>query len=264
MTHALPSQLYLWDKRTLYLGPLFEPIELSQGAATLTIALSGCIEFKTPDMNQSIQCKSLLLPAGFDISINTFDSVVANCNLDAVGADWNALNKRANHHVGAIGYNLDCEEHFQNGLREIYHQQMTSDDAYEQLEMLMDHVFSQLNQPYKIDERISKVIELIKEKVDDNVSVEDLASAVNLSVPRLVQLFKLQTGVPIRRYRQWHRLYTTSIKMGLGYNLTEAALAAGFSDSAHFTNTFKSMLGMKPSTILAQPNQIRINIPAVS
>lgn len=89
---------------------------------------------------------------------------------------------------------------------------MTSDDAYKQLEILMDHVFSQLNQPYKIDKRISKAIELIKEKVDDNVSVEDLASAVNLSVPRLVQLFKLQTGVPIRRYRQWHRFYHHQIR----------------------------------------------------
>ena len=261
MNDVLPSQLYLWDKRTLYIGPLSEPIELSQGAATLTIALNGPIEFKTPEMDQPIQCESLLLPAGFDISVNTFDTIVANCNLDPVGADWNALNQRVQNHAGKIGYNLDCQFLFQNGFQSLYEKQLEQVAAYEVLEDLLNHAFNQLSEPYKVDERISKVIEIIKQRVDDNISVEDLAEEINLSVPRLVQLFKLQTGVPIRRYRQWHRLYTTAVKMGQGYNLTEAAIAAGFSDSAHFTNTFRNMLGMKPSVILAQPNQIKLNIP---
>ena len=261
MNSTFPSQLYLWDKRTLYIGPLTEPIELSQGAATLTVSLTGPIEFQTPEMNQPIQCQSLLLPPGFDISVNTNDAIIANCNLDPVGADWNALHQLMNKHEGKLAYELSCQDQFRRGYEEIYQHQLSYEGAYEKLESLLNIAFEELSSPHKVDPRISSVIESIKQTVDDNVSVDALAENVNLSVPRLVQLFKQQTGVPIRRYRQWHRLFTTAVKMGQGYNLTEAALAAGFSDSAHFTNTFRTMLGMKPSVILAQPNQIRINIP---
>lgn len=261
MNQSFPSQLYLWDKRTLYIGPLSEPIELSQGAATLTVSLTGPIEFKTPEMDHSIRCTSILLPPGFDISVNTHDAIIANCNLDPVGADWNALNQVMKDHIGEIGYNLNCEQAFRDQYLDIYQQQLSYEHAYKKLEELLSLAFDQLAEPHKVDPRIASVIEIIKQRVDDNVSVESLAQDVSLSVPRLVQLFKQQTGVPIRRYRQWHRLFTTAVKMGQGYNLTEAALAAGFSDSAHFTNTFRAMLGMKPSAILSQPNQIRINIP---
>ncbi len=36
-----------------------------------------------------------------------------------------------------------------------------------------------------------------------------------------------------------------------GETLTNAAIAAGFTDSAHFSHTFRMTLGMTPSDILA-------------
>jgi len=104
-------------------------------------------------------------------------------------------------------------------------------------------------------------VEHIKQTVDDNLSVEDLASLVNLSVPRLVQLFKQQTGVPMRRFRLWHRLYVTAVKMGKGESLTQAAISAGFTDSSHFSHTFRDMLGMSPTAVFAQPNELKIMVP---
>jgi AraC-like DNA-binding protein len=65
----------------------------------------------------------------------------------------------------------------------------------------------------------------------------------------------------MRRYRLWHRLFVTAVKMGTGGNLTEAAMDAGFTDSAHFSHTFKAMFGMAPTTILLQPNSLKIIIP---
>lgn len=113
-----------------------------------------------------------------------------------------------------------------------------------------------------IDPRIVRVIALIKSAPNDNHPIEQLATAVNLSVPRLVQLFKQQIGVPIRRYRQWHRLYVTAVRVARGCSLTEAALQAGFTDSSHFSHTFCSILGMKPSVILSQMHRIRLYAPA--
>jgi AraC-like DNA-binding protein len=138
--------------------------------------------------------------------------------------------------------------------------QLDSAAAYDLLNDLLERRFSQFYPNHAIDGRVAKVVEKIKQTVDDNLSADDLANLVNLSVPRLVQVFKKQTGVPIRRYRLWHRLFVTAVRMGEGDSLTEAALVAGFTDSAHFSHTFKAMLGMTPSTILLQPNTINIVI----
>lgn len=255
---TLPSILYLWDKRTLYIGPLFEPLDLSQGAATLVLALDKPIAFKVEGMSRFMETRSLLLPAGLKIQIDTGDAIVANCNLDAMGLDFFALSDLMKDHFGKVLYNLRRESEFILECRAIYRSDMSSMEAYEHV----DRLWSEEKRPgYSIDSRIEKVVSLIKQTVDDNLSVEDLANAVNLSVPRLVQLFKCQTGVPIRRYRLWHRLYITALRMGHGESLTDAAIAAGFTDSSHCSHTFRSMLGIKPSLILSQPNGIRIVPP---
>ena len=255
-----PSLLYLWDKRTLYIGPLFEPLDLSQGAATLVLALDKPISFLEKGQSKSIECRSLLLPAGLSVAIDTQDAIVANCNLDALGADFSALSDRMQCRQGKVAWQLNNEPDVIVRLMEMYANQMSSQAAYE----LLDQVLSpKLESEYAVDQRVVNVINLIKQTIDSNLSVEDLATEVNLSVPRLVQLFKQQTGIPIRRYRLWHRLYVTSVKMGQGYNLTDAAIAAGFTDSSHCSHTFRSMLGLKPSLILSQPNKIRIITPHV-
>ena len=101
-------------------------------------------------------------------------------------------------------------------------------------------------------------MQLIKADVACNQSIEFLAEQVGLSVPRLTQLFRQKIGIPIRRYRQWHRLFVTSVGVARGMNLTDAAMAAGFTDSAHFSHTFRSIIGMSPSAALAQPRGIRL------
>ena len=257
MSKTFPSLLYLWDKRTLYIGPLFEPLDLSQGAATLVLALDKPIAFKAEGMTHFIESRSLLLPAGLKVTIDTKDAIVANCNLDAVGADFFALSNLMEGSLGDVLYNLQGEQAYIDLFQSVYRSNMSSQDVYE----CVDRLWLEEGSCYKVDQRIEKVIDMIKQTVDDNMSVEGLANAVNLSVPRLVQLFKQQTGVPIRRYRLWHRLYVTAVKMGSGESLTEAAMAAGFTDSSHCTHTFRSMLGMKPSLILSQPNKIRIVPP---
>ena len=254
----LPSLLYLWDKRTLYIGPLFEPLNLSQGAATLLVSLDKPISFKMKDDEESTECYSLLLPAGLTVSIDTGDAIIANCNLDPLGADFSGVTSLMQDKKGKISYNLSQYGDFKHGYTAMLEQQLESEPAYELLEDLLEKRFSQFYPNHAIDSRVAKVVDKIKLNFDDNQSVDDLASFVNLSVPRLVQIFKKQTGVPMRRYRLWHRLYVTAVRMGNGSSLTEAALIAGFTDSAHFSHTFKSMLGMSASTMLLQPNSIKI------
>jgi len=257
----LPSQLYLWDQRTLYIGPLSEPLQLSQGAATLVVSLDHPVAFKTPEMEQAFECNSLLLPPGMNITIDTQGGTIANCNLDPMGADWAALTEQMKNNEGVIGYTLKAESFFQEKYLSSYQGQMQTDDAYNVLNELIEYAKQRQKIPHKIDQRILSVVDTIKSNVDNNISIESLAEGINLSVPRLIQLFKIQTGIPVRRYRLWHRLFVTAINIGKGLSLTDAAVAAGFSDSAHFTNTFRAMLGMTPTSIILQPNSLRFNLP---
>src|SRR5690606_9488719 len=111
---------------------------------------------------------------------------------------------------------------------------------------------------YKSDPRVRRLVGLIQSEIGSNLSVEYLAEQVNLSVAGLTKLFKKQTGVPIRRYRQWHRLYVTATEIGKGKTLTEAAQSAGFVDLSHCIHTFNQMLGRKPSYYLQRPEEIKI------
>lgn len=256
---AFPSRLYLWDKRTLFVGPLCGPLVVSQGAATLVLALNRSITFKVKGMRNTVECRSLLLPAGLNIEIDVGDAIVANCNLDAVGADYFVLSNMMKNSSGGALFNHEEEEKYIRVGWKIYTSDMSSSKVYKYIDQLW--LAGNVDQ-YSVDHRIEEVIKLIKQTVDDNLSVEELARTVNLSVPRLVQLFKQQTGVPIRRYRLWHRLYVTAVLLGKGVSLTDSAIAAGFTDSSHCSHTFRTMLGIKPSQMLSQSNNIRLIPPS--
>ena len=137
--------------------------------------------------------------------------------------------------------------------RELLDEQATPAQAYALIEQLVGAAA-----PFKLDARISSVVALIKRDVANNLSARYLAAQVDLSEPRLSQLFKDTLGVPIRRYRQWHRLFVTAVGVTQGLSLTTAALEAGFTDSAHFSRTFRSILGMPPSAMLNPRGRMRM------
>lgn len=80
--------------------------------------------------------------------------------------------------------------------------------------------------------------------------LEDLARDAGLSASRFRHAFKEGTGVSLKRFRLWNRLGTAIALAAKGESLTQAALAAGFSSSAHFSSAFRSMFGNSPSDFL--------------
>lgn len=80
---------------------------------------------------------------------------------------------------------------------------------------------------------------------------ELLANCVSLSPSRFSHWFVEQTGLPLRSYVKWMRLMASLQHVATGTSLTEAAHAAGFSDAAHFSRTFRTLFGIDPSSALA-------------
>ncbi len=93
--------------------------------------------------------------------------------------------------------------------------------------------------------------ESLREHPDKPHALDQVARKANLSPSRFLHLFKAATGVPFRRYRMWVRMGAAVRSMTAGRSLTEAALAAGFASSSHFSTAFREMFGLSPSQLTA-------------
>ncbi len=107
--------------------------------------------------------------------------------------------------------------------------------------------------PVVPDGRITRVLKHLKslEELPEQIPIAELAQLVELSPDRFRHLFKEQLGLPVRRYLLWLRLRRAGLLLRDGITLTQAAHAAGFFDSAHFSRTFKEMFGDTPSFLLS-------------
>ena len=103
--------------------------------------------------------------------------------------------------------------------------------------------------PARPDARIVRAIAEIVRRIDQPVSLTDIADAVHMSAGRLRHLFVAETGIPFRPYVLWLRLQHALEQAIGGASWTEAAHAAAFADSAHLSRTFRRMFGMSPTAL---------------
>ena len=99
------------------------------------------------------------------------------------------------------------------------------------------------------DGRIEKALTYLLKNAERIVPVEEIANHSRLSPSRFLHLFKQETGITYRRSQLWNKL-TKSLSQLSEMSLTELAYANGFSDSAHFSRTFKENFGFSPRDFL--------------
>jgi AraC-like DNA-binding protein len=106
--------------------------------------------------------------------------------------------------------------------------------------------------PPSLDHRVKRVLRDLPNRLAEAeaVSLDAVAASVRLSPSRFLHLFTTSVGVPLRPYVLWLRLQCAAREMAGGRSVAEAAHAAGFSDAAHFSRTFRRMLGATPRQIL--------------
>jgi len=99
------------------------------------------------------------------------------------------------------------------------------------------------------DPRVRRILAWAPAQIRNPVSLADAARLVGLSSGRARHLFVEQTGLAFRTWLLWLRLQKAVEGYARGMTLTDAALDAGFSDSAHFSRTFRSMFGVTADSL---------------
>ena len=95
------------------------------------------------------------------------------------------------------------------------------------------------------DERIYKAIQYLEQNFERIVSLKEIANICFLSETRFLHLFKEKTNLNFRRYQRWNKLIK-SLPYLKEHSITETAHQFGFTDSSHYSRTFKETFGLTP------------------
>jgi AraC-like DNA-binding protein len=105
-------------------------------------------------------------------------------------------------------------------------------------------------EPAVLDPRVRRIVGWATDHLHRPVSLADAARLVGLSRSRARHLFVQETGLQFRTWLLWTRLTRAVGAYADGVSLTDAALNAGFADSAHFSRTFRSMFGITAASLV--------------
>ena len=99
------------------------------------------------------------------------------------------------------------------------------------------------------DPRIRSAMEYIRAQISRPIRCREVAEAVHLSQSRFSHLFKQQTGMTFAAYWIYQKIMSVYTGMVRGSSITDAALDAGFSSSAHFADVHRRLFGIPASRI---------------
>jgi AraC-like DNA-binding protein len=97
-------------------------------------------------------------------------------------------------------------------------------------------------------ERVDRVVGLLRRRLDDPPSLEEIGRAVGCSPFYLSRTFSREMGMTIPQYLRRIRIEKAAELLASGkYNVTEAALEVGYSSLSHFSQAFCQMMGCCPA-----------------
>ncbi|OMD98372.1 hypothetical protein BSK54_23170 [Paenibacillus odorifer] len=97
------------------------------------------------------------------------------------------------------------------------------------------------------NQEIFQVIQFMRERLEDEIQLTDLATMANMSQSHFIRIFKQQTGYTPHNYLIRLRIERSKFLIRSGkIGLKEIASQVGFADQGHFTRLFKRETGLTP------------------
>lgn len=100
------------------------------------------------------------------------------------------------------------------------------------------------------DEAVRAAIKHMEEKLDQSLSIDDVAKAIGCSRARLFGIFKQATGLTPNDYLQRMRVSKAAdMLQETKLSITEIAMLCGFNTSQYFSNVFRKYHNQTPSDV---------------
>lgn len=96
------------------------------------------------------------------------------------------------------------------------------------------------------DARVATVRELLDDRAEENVGLDELAAAAGVSRFHLIRVFQRRYGLTPFAYQRNRRIEKARAVLRSGKSIADAAAAAGFADQSHLGRSFRAVMGSTP------------------
>lgn len=103
---------------------------------------------------------------------------------------------------------------------------------------------------------VKSSIEYIKDSLDTNISLDELAKNSKLSKYHFLRVFKKQLGLTPHQYILTQRVHKAKELILNGEKLNYIPASVGFSDQSHFIRNFRKIYGYSPKELQKEDNFI--------
>ena len=102
-------------------------------------------------------------------------------------------------------------------------------------------------------EKLLRAVEYIRDQLDTDLTISEIAQAVYMSPYHFTRLFKESTGQSPHQYVVEARVRKAKELLTTGkFTISEAAYHVGFVDQSHLTRHFKRVFGLPPKRLLSR------------
>lgn len=100
-----------------------------------------------------------------------------------------------------------------------------------------------------LNARLRRSVDYIRNHLDDDLSLKELAGRVQMSTYQFVRMFREGTGVPPHQYILRERVeMAKKLLADRSFAIVDIAAQLRFADQSHFGAVFKRLVGATPST----------------
>jgi len=246
----------MWRERVLYIGASFDFSMHKHHAVQICVGINSSFDISFGD-NDCHNVRAALIAPDVPHQLSTINNEIAFVYLEPESSDYRAMldfNRDKRPYVVWDSIDEEIASAFQldSGVDEI--------KAASLLTKTLELVGIEPAYSFNTDERITRVLKRLDESKGAQCTSEELESIACLSSSRLQHLFREQVGIPIRRYSLWMRIRYVLEQLISGAKVIDAAVDAGFSDTAHFSRTFKDMFGLPPSALMSAKGLVSIQL----
>lgn len=224
--------LLLGEFMVIYLGPAGPAGWHAHPAVQVAVAWDAALTVELPD--RTLTGPSVIVPGGVRHRLDTSARQVAVVFVDHVSAAGRALEERARREAGAEAAPPPLPR---------------APSGAADVARFAAEALGALPAPRPLSPPVAAALAYVDGALGARPTLTAAAAAAHLSPSRLTHVFTPEVGLPFKRYVSWRRLRRVVEEVAGGATLTWAAAAAGFSDSAHLSRTFRRSFGLPPSAL---------------